>query len=209
MRKALQVILLIAIVVMGYLVIDSPFQKIDFDKEHKKRQDAVIERLMDIRTAQITFKEKFGYHTASFDTLIAFVKNDSLPIVLKEGFLTDSLIKAGMTEKKAIELGIIIRDTTYVTVKEEIFGKKYPIDSLRYVPFCDTVQFKMGQNVVTTNSNVKIQVFEASVLNDVYLAGLDKQEIINMNATAYKWEKFPGIKVGDLLEANNYAGNWE
>lgn len=209
MRKALQVILLIAIVVMGYLVIDSPNQKIKFDKELEARQTAVIDRLMDIRTAQITFKEKFGYHTASFDTLITFVKYDSLARVLKEGFLTDSLIKAGMTEEKAVKLGIIIRDTAYVTVKEDIFGAKYAIDSLQYVPFRDTVRFVMGQGIVTTNSNVKIQVFEASVLNDVYLDGLNPQEIINMNATAFKWEKFPGIKVGDLVEANNYAGNWE
>lgn len=210
MRKALQVILLIAIVVMGYLVIDSPNQKLKFDKVKKARDIAVINRLIDIRTAQITFKEKFGYHTASFDTLIDFVKNDSLPRVLKEGFLTDSMLLAGMTEEKAVKLGILIRDTTYVPVQVEIFKRKnFNSDSLRYVPYRDTMQFDMDAGVITTASNVEIKVFEASVLYDVYLDGLNKQEIVNLNASAFKYEKFAGIKVGDLFEANNYAGNWE
>ena len=58
-------------------------------------------------------------------------------------------------------------------------------------------------------SGFSIPLFEASVLNDVYLNGLDKQEIINMNAQAKNLEKFAGLKVGDVEIPNNNAGNWE
>ena len=58
-------------------------------------------------------------------------------------------------------------------------------------------------------SGFSIPLFEASVLNNVYLNGLDKQEIINLNAQAKNLEKFPGLKVGDIEIPNNNAGNWE
>ncbi|MFB6343564.1 hypothetical protein ACE1ET_17705 [Saccharicrinis sp. FJH62] len=209
MKQALQVILLILIVVMAYLVIASPMKKINFDKEKAKREEAVKLRLMDIRTAQIAYKEKYKHHTASFDTLINFIEKDSLPIVLKEGILTDSMVNAGMTEAKAIKLGLIVRDTSYIPVAQDLFGKDYAADSLRFVPYGDTTQFIMGAGSVTTASNVTLQVFEAKTPYEVYLHGLEPQEITNLKLEAEKYERYPGMKVGDLEEANNYAGNWE
>lgn len=209
MKQVLQVLLFVAIILMGYLVVDSVNQPIRFNKAKEKRQSAVVANLVDIRTAQVAFKNKYGHFTASLDSLVDFVKLDSLPMVNRQGALTDSMIEAGLTEKKAIQLGIIIRDTTYVSVKEEIFSAAFKIDSLPLVPFTEQDTFKLEAGIVKTASNVEVQVFEASVLNDVYLKGLDKQEIINMNAMAFKYEKFPGLKVGDILEANNNAGNWE
>lgn len=209
MKNALQVILVLLILVMGYLVIDSPMKKIRFDAEKTKREKAIINRLIDIRTAQIAYKEKYGHHTASFDTLITFINQDSLPIVKKEGALTDSMINAGMTEKKAIELGIILRDTAYIPVVDDLFGKGYAGDSLRFVPFTHGKEFEMGAGEITTGSNVVIKVFEAKTPFYVYLNGLDNQEIINLKVNAEKYERYPGIKVGDLEVANNYAGNWE
>lgn len=209
MKQLLQVLLFIAIVVMGYVVVDSVNQPIRFNKSKDTRQKAVVSRLVDIRTAQVAFKNKYGHYTSSFDSLIGFVKFDSLPLVNKQGALTDSMIEAGMTEKKAMALGIIIRDTTYISVKEEIFSKDFAIDSLPFVPFAVQDSFKLEASAIKTQSNVEVKVFQACVLNDVYLKGLDKQEIINLNAFAVKYSRYPGLKVGDVLEANNNAGNWE
>ena len=38
---------------------------------------------------------------------------------------------------------------------------------------------------------------------------LNKQELINLTETIEKLEKYPGLKFGDIEEANNNAGNWE
>jgi hypothetical protein len=56
---------------------------------------------------------------------------------------------------------------------------------------------------------VIVQVFEASVLNDVFLKGLDKQLIINYNALRKEIAGFAGMRVGNIVEPNNNAGNWE
>ena len=209
MKRAFSLVLWAVIIVLAYFVIDSPLEQVRFEKEKQLREDAVVQNLVDIRTAQVKYKEKYGNFTAGFDTLINFVKNDSLPNVLKEGYLTDSMLEAGMTEEKAIKLGIIIRDTTFVPALAEIFGANYPIDDLAKVPYTESDLFAMGATILKTASGVPIKVFEAKVPYEIYMKGLDQQEILNMQALAIKYEKYAGLKVGSLSEANNNAGNWE
>ena len=153
MKKVLSLLIWAVIIVLGYFVVDSPLEQLRFDKEKEKREAAVIQNLIDIRTAQVKYKEKYNTYTAGFDTLINFVKTDSLPNVLKEGYLTDSMIEAGMTEQKAIKLGIIIRDTTYVPALVEIFGENYPIDELANIPYTDGKQFEPVRTIVAPISN--------------------------------------------------------
>ena len=111
-------------------------EPIRFNKEKKKREDATIQNLKDIRTAQVAYKTKYAKYTGSFDTLINFVKFDSFPVVMAIGRISDSLWEKGVTEKEAIKMGIIIRDTSYVSVLDSIFSETYPIDSLRFIPYC-------------------------------------------------------------------------
>jgi len=209
MKTVIQIVLLIAIVGLAYLCYDSINSVIEFNRVYKLRTDANIEKLKDIRTAQVAYKSQYDKYTGSFDSLINFVKSDSLKLVKKEGSLTDEQVAEGMTEEKALSLGMIKRDTILVSVLDSLFGKKFPIDSLKFVPFVQNEVYEMGAGIVQTGSGVKVQVFEAKVHNNVYLDGLDEQEIININDKAGKLEKYPGLKVGSLEETNNNAGNWE
>ncbi|MCW3806266.1 hypothetical protein [Plebeiibacterium marinum] len=209
MKTVIQIVLFIAIVGLAYLCYDSINSVIEFNRVQKLRTEANIEKLKDIRTAQVAFKSQYDTYTGSFDSLINFVKSDSLKLVKKEGSLSDSLIAEGWTEEKALKVGMIKRDTILVSVLDSLFGKNYQIDSLKFVPFVSNEEYEMGSGVVVTGSGVKVQVFEAKVHNNVYLDGLDKQEIINLNDKAGKLEKYPGLKVGSLEETNNNAGNWE
>lgn len=209
MRTVIQSILAIAVLLLGYLLFESIQEPIRFNREVKRREDATIEKLKDIRKAEEIYKSKYDTYTGSFDTLINFVKYDSLPIIRAIGSIPDSLYDLGVTEQKAIKMGIIIRDTSYVSVLDSIFPKNYYIDSLRYVPFADTNQFFLGATELETASKVKVKVFEAHVLNNVLLHGLNRQLIINYNADREKIVGFPGLKVGSLEASTNNAGNWE
>lgn len=209
MRTVIQSILAIAVLLLGYLLFESIQEPIRFNREVKRREDATIEKLKDIRKAEEIYKSKYDTYTGSFDTLINFVKYDSLPIIRAIGSIPDSLYDLGVTEQKAIKMGIIIRDTNYVSVLDSIFPDNYYIDSLRYVPFADTNQFFLGATELETASKVKVKVFEAHVLNNVLLHGLNRQLIINYNADREKIVGFPGLKVGSLEASTNNAGNWE
>ena len=70
-------------------------------------------------------------------------------------------------------------------------------------------EFVMAASKVETGSKVIVDVFEASVLNDIFLDGLDKQLIINYNALRERITGFAGMRVGNIVEPNNNAGNWE
>ncbi len=208
MRTAIKIILFVMIVVLSYFLYESIMEPIRFNREKDKREKAAIERLKDIRKAEVAYKSKYGRYTGSFDTLIHFVKYDSFPVIRAIGSIPDSLYGL-ITEAEAIKRGIIIRDTSYVPVLDSLFGKDYPIDSIRYVPYCDTAQFFLGAGTIETASKVKVHVFEAHVLNDVLLHGLPKQLITNYNVRREKIVGFRGLRVGSLTEATNNAGNWE
>ncbi len=209
MKTVIQIVLVIAIIALGYFCVESINRPIRFIEHQKIRSNAVIKNLKEIRTAEVAFKSVYDRFTGSFDTLINFVKNDSLKLVKKEGSLSDSLVEAGWTEEKALSVGMIKRDTILVSVLDSLFGKRYHIDSLRYVPFTDGEEFVLGSGIVETGSGVKVHVFEAKVHNNVYMNGLEQQEIDNMSDLTLKLERYPGLKVGSLTETNNNAGNWE
>ncbi len=210
MRTVIQIVLFIVAVVLAYLIYQSIQRPIDFEKAKEARYNATIERLKDIREAQIAYKDVYGKFTGSWDTLINFVMHDSVRNVRRVGELTDSMLEAKITEKKAIELGLIIRDTIKESVLESVFGKGFDASQLKYVPVPDTQsEFHLGATIITTGSGIKVPVFEAKAHNNVILNNLDRQLVINLNDQRRTNEKYPGLRVGSLTEAINNAGNWE
>jgi hypothetical protein len=104
MNVLFRFLLVVAICVMGYLCVESIMGPIRFDQQREIREKATIARLIDIRKAQIEYRNIYGSYTASFDTLIDFVKNGKLPFVVKVGSLTDKQLEDGLTEKKAMAI---------------------------------------------------------------------------------------------------------
>jgi hypothetical protein len=210
MRTVIQIVLVLLAAALTYFIYQSIQRPIDFQKAKDARYEATVENLKDIRKAQLAYKDVYGQFTGSWDTLITFVTTDSVRNVKAIGELTDSMVEAKITEKKAIELGLIIRDTVKVGVIEALYGGDYDANSLRYVPVPgEPTEFHLGATVITTGSGIKVPVFEAKAHNNVILRGLDPQEIINLNDQRRTNEKYPGLRVGSLTEATNNAGNWE
>jgi hypothetical protein len=201
---------------------------INFDNTKKARESEIIARLIDIRKAQVEYRNTHqGVYTASFDTLIDFVKTAKLPFVKKEGALTDAQLESGMTEKKAMALinkakktgnwkevekqGLMDfkRDTMWVAVLDTIFPKGFNADSLRYVPFGNGAEFEMYSRQDTTKVGAPLNLFQAQTPYDVYMSDMDKQQLINLKDLQNKLGKYCGLKVGDIEQPNNNAGNWE
>ena len=226
MRIAAKVLLVLTSIMLAYMCCRSILNPIEFEKEKSVRDKAVIARLVDIRKAQIAYKESKGVYTSSFDTLLNFVKNDQVMRISKKGELTDQQLEKGMTEEIALNLteeeapkyGIedyyafkenFRRDTSYISVLESVFGAGYNVDSLAYVPYTAGQKFEMETGENTTKSGIVIPLFEARTTYKTYLNGLNKQEIINLTKKATALGKYEGLKVGDIYNPNNNAGNWE
>lgn len=227
MKTLIKLLLLVSIGLLTYFCIMSIATPIQFAKIRESREKVVVSKLMDIRKAQLEFKNQKGGFTADFDELINFLKTAKMKSVLKEGSLTDLQLEAGLTEAKAVKIvnsgkqkdiidnGLenFRRDTAYLDMIESLYGKVYTrenIDKLAYVPFSEDKKFELKVNNAYFNSNgIQIALFEARTEYETYLHDLDRQEVVNITDFQKKLEIFPGLKVGDVNSPNNNAGNWE
>ena len=228
MKTVINAILALCAIALVYICYGSIMGPINFDKEKAIRDKAIIARLIDIRSAQQEYRLTHeGAYTASFDTLIHFVKTAKLPFIMKIGSLTDEQLNNGMTEKKAMAIiekakktgnwndvekeGLtnFRRDTMWVAVMDTIFAKGFNPDSLAFVPYGNGAKFEMAVRKDTTKSGAPLNLFQAQVAYDVYLGDLDKQQLVNLKDMQEKLGKYLGLKVGDIEQPNNNAGNWE
>ena len=178
--------------VQNYNSIDEPIQ---FMKKKQARYAAVIQNLKDLRQVQLTYKKENQKFCNSMDTLMDFLANDSVTMVIMDGEVPDSLLG---NEAEAIALGIIVRDTTLhpamnITFNDEYMSTrdaKFPLDvaTLKYVPFSDNVEFSVEAGEITRSSGAKVQVFEI-----IDSAPFDKTDV---------------MKVGSMVDPTT-SGNWK
>ena len=211
MRKVIQVLFVLIIIILGYLIVESIMEPIRFNQAVERRERATIDRLINIREAQKAYKDVYKRYTGSFDTLIGFLHNDSFSVIKAIGTIPEEWLEEFGLEQareKAIREGVILRETTKIAVMDSLFGVEYPVDSLRYVPYTEGVEFDMESSEILTSSNLKVQVVEVSVQYDDLLKGLDEQLIVNYKDERMKIVGFEGVKFGSL-EEGTLTGNWE
>lgn len=228
MKTVINILLIAAIAVLAYLCVQSVSAPIEFERVKNEREKAIIQRLIDIRTISVEFKDQNGYFTQSFDTLVNFVKTGKKRMILKEGTLNDYQLDQGLTEAKAAAIvrkgnqaEIIAnglqnfrRDTAFVTLFEALFPNKTlkpeAFDDLAIIPFSENAQFELKvRNDYWTGQNIRIPLFEVTAPYQSYLSDLNRQELLNVIDVQEKLNKYPGLKVGSIEEPNNNAGNWE
>ena len=212
MKKGLSIviniILFAIIVVLAWQVVKSIQAPIKFNTEQKSRETQVIRRLIDIRNAEVLYKNAHNKYTDNFDTLIMFCKNDSIPVV-------------EMISKQNME------DSTYYTVYDTIGfvkvmdsirsnRKDFNINDLKVVPFSQPQQNFELEAGTKESSGIKVPLFEARTPFEVYLGTPGaaftekewKQRVDNLRAEKESIHRYPGLKVGSMEEAST-EGNWE
>ena len=211
MKKIVQLILALVIVGLVYVIYDQISTPIRFENVKKAKEEAVIERIKDIRTAERAFKSKYQHFTGDFDTLINFVLNDSIEgqrrIVDEDDSVAMAMLKK--SGKKNIEkFKIAVIDTIFAPKKVT----RQDVENFRFIPGTgNKAQFIMEAGIITTESKVVIPVVECRA---PYKAFLDtvayRQEVINLiDEEQNNFNRYPGVKFGSMDSGNNEAGNWE
>ena len=190
----------IAIILLIYLNYDSVMQPVRFQKEVDRRSAVAIDRLISIRTLQEAYKESNRRFLSTTDSLIDFYKNGKITIVRQIGSMDDSL---------AVAEGRVSRDSIDILVRDTLLkGKGAIIDSISFIPYSGGKRVQM-QSVIRKVSGIEIPLFEAVMPYDDLLKGLDHQLIVNLKAEREDMGQYAGLKVGDIYNPNNNAGNWE
>lgn len=193
MKIVIQIGLAIVAAVLAYMIYDGIQEKIIFKEMAQDRREVVQERLLNIVTAQKEFKSQKGKYASNFAELEHFLNSDSLVIIKAIGTVPDTL-----TEKEAVELGIVTRDTTLVPAQSIFEGQGIFIDSLKYIPFSKGNVFKLQAGVIEKNK-VNVNVFEASAkFEDVYKGLKTNNENVKLDDV---------LKVGSMTEPIT-SGNW-
>lgn len=211
MKKGLSIviniILFAIIVLLAWQVVKSIQAPIKFGNEQKTREAKVVERLIDIRNAEVLYKNANNKYTANFDSLILFCQNAEIPIVKIVPDPTDTTFTR------------TINDTIgYVKVMDSIKSKRegFNINDIKFVPFSNPQQqFELESGNIDRNG-IKIPVFEARTPYEVYLATPGtafsekewKQRVDNAKAEKESINRYAGLKVGSMEEATT-DGNWE
>lgn len=204
MNKKLTIIniaLTLVAILLVYLVFDSIRQPVAFENTRRTRESEVIQNLKDIRSTQTLFKQTYNRYTASFDSLIEYVKTGELPVVNIIADPTDTTFTK------------TINDTVgYIKVSDSLFKNRvnFNVNDLRYIPFSDKEEFELQAGFIT-RGGLKVAVFEAKAPYKSYLNDEDKkfrQRVNNLRAEQEDLGKYAGLKVGSMDEAST-NGNWE
>ena len=229
MKKVINVILGVCVLALLFICWRSIADTQQFDAEVSAREDVVKARLMEIRSAEEAWKlQNDGVYCDNCDALIDFVKNGKLPIVKKQGVLSDEQMDKGLTEasaaaivnsgdEKAIKengLENFRRDTLWVSLIDSLYNYEgFVADSMRYIPFSQGDTFEIIAVPNTTRSGSIIQVMECNAPDSSFLKGMGKagkRLIYNRQEDADAKGAYAGLKIGDAGNNwNNNAGNWE
>lgn len=204
MNKKLTIIniaLTLVAILLVYLVFDSIRQPVAFENTRRTRESEVIQNLKDIRSTQTLFKQTYNRYTASFDSLIEYVKTGKLPVVNIIPDPTDTTFTK------------TINDTVdFISVSDSLFKNRvnFNVNDLRYIPFSNNEEFELQAGYIT-RGGLKVAVFEAKAPYKSYLNDEDKkfrQRVNNLRAEQEDLGKYAGLKVGSMDEAST-NGNWE
>ena len=211
MKKGLSIlinILLFAVIVfLAWQVVKSIQAPIKFNTEQKARETKVVERLIDIRNAEVLYKNANNKYTNNFDSLIAFCQTAEIPIVKIVPDPTDTTFTR------------TINDTIgFVKVMDSLKAGRnnFNINDIKWVPFSQPQQnFELEAGTIQRNG-IEIPVFEARTPYEVYLATPGEafsekewnQRRDNAKAEKESINRYAGLKVGSMEEATT-DGNWE
>ncbi len=212
---------------LGYFLISGIEAPINFKKQREYRYGFVIDRLKDIRKAELAYKDEKNVFTGSFDTLINFVKMDSMRVLRKIGTLPDTL-----NEQMAIDKGMIFSKlpaTVSKKMAKELFNVEIPSDFEITNPATVEKAVEIGFLIRdTVKISVRDTVFGANYPIDSlrYVPFSEKHAEFKLaagvieTASKIKIQVFEAVdtdpfdpnmvlQVGSLEEATNNAGNWE
>lgn len=228
MKKVINAVLAVCALGLLFICIRSIRDTQNFDAEVASREAVVKARLIEIRYAEEAYKAQHdGVYCSDWNELINFVKNGKLPVIKKQGVLSDEQLEKGLTEasaaaivnsgdEKAIKengLEDFRRDTIWTSLIDSLYGENFVADSMRYIPFSQGDTFEIIAVPNTTRSGSIIQVMECNAPDSCFLKGMGKQGkrlIYNRQEDADAKGAYAGLKIGDAGNNwNNNAGNWE
>jgi len=199
-------VLWLLIIIFAYKVYGSINGPIEFNKVKNERYLKVIDRLKDIRNAQIAYKSVNGIYCDNFDSLVNFVDTAQYTLIQKRD---SSYLEYNRTFRIDMLKEVIVVDTLgFASVKDSLFRNSNRYKNMAQVPIHGINEnFKIKADIIDKNG-YNVPVFEVRVSKDIVLfdqnKDLLKQEKGLMSVDGVNG---PDIVLGSLTEVSS-NGNW-
>jgi hypothetical protein len=179
---------------------------IKFNKVKNERYTQVINRLKDIRNAQIAHKDVTGFYANNFDSLVSFVDNGIFTLIEKRD---SSYLEYNRLYRIDMLKEVEIVDTLgFVSVKDSLFGQNESYKMMAKVPIQGTdSEFSIKADIIDKNG-YQVPVFEVKVAKDIVLFDQNK-DLLDQENKVISVDGVNGreIILGSMSEVST-SGNW-
>ena len=205
-KIVIQSILWLLIVFFSYKIYTSINSPINFNKVKTERYKKVINRLKEIRKAQIAYKDVNGIYSDNFDSLVSFIENGIFTLVEKRD---SSFLEYNRTYRIDMLKEVIVIDTLgTVSVKDSLFKDNDDYKLMSQIPIEGVDEkFTINSQIINKN-NYKVPVFEVKVSKNIILYDQDDFLVSQENETiSVDGVNGSEIILGSLSDVS-VNGNW-
>ena len=205
-RKIITYVLYFLSIILVFQIYNSIDAPIEFNKVKNERYQKVIERLKDIRNAQVAFKSVNGIYSDNFDSLVNFIETGQFTIIEKRD---SSYMQYDRVYRIDMLREVIVVDTLgFVSVKDSLFKNDNRYKDLALVPI-DGIdeKFSIKADIIDKNG-YNVPVFEIKVSKDVILFDQNKDLLMQEKETvSVDGVNGPALVLGSLEDVST-NGNW-
>lgn len=199
-NRILQTILLVLLIPSGIALAYLNYYSIESKLEEKQKAEEMrsitIQGLKDIRKVQVAFEERYGKYASTHDSLVHFLKMDSIQFVRTVG---GENVPDTLSERQALEKGILERDTLFTPVLDSLFAedqeRKVREGKRAYRFFADSLPYKRGTG--------KKFILDAG---EIEQGGVTRSVFVAKDPAPFTEEE-DTLQVGSMREPKK-SGNW-
>ena len=205
-KRALELFLWVLSIFFASQIYSSINGPIKFNQVKNDRYTQVIDRLKDIRTAQIAHKDVNGFYANNFDSLVSFIDNGIFTLIEKRD---SSYLEYNRTYRIDMLKEVEIVDTLgFVSVKDSLFGDNESYKMMAKVPIDGTDSgFSIKADIIDKNG-YQVPVFEVKVQKNIVLFDQNKDLLDQENKViSVDGVNGPEIILGSMTDVST-SGNW-
>ena len=205
-KRALELFLWVLSIFFASQIYSSINGPIKFNQVKNDRYTKVIDRLKDIRSAQIAHKDVNGFYANNFDSLVSFIDNGIFTLIEKRD---SSYLEYNRTYRIDMLKEVEIVDTLgFVSVKDSLFGNNESYKMMAKVPIDGTdSEFSIKADIIDKNG-YQVPVFEVKVKKDIVLFDQNKDLLDQENkVVSVDGVNGPEIILGSMTDVST-SGNW-
>lgn len=205
-KRALEFFLWVLSIFFATQIYSSINGPIKFNRIKNERYSKVIDRLKDIKTAQIAHKDVRGFYANNFDSLVSFIDTGIFTLVEKRD---SSYLEYDRTYRIDMLKEVTVVDTLgFVPVKDSLFRDNNSYKMMAEVPIDGTnAKFSIQADIIDKNG-YQVPVFEVKVKKDVILFDQNK-DLLNQENKVISVDGVNGTEIilGSMTEVS-INGNW-